>query len=402
MRITTLTLIIPLIIISYAPLSPDMSVLIWGSNSICGSQVNHHLESSNNSSLELFINGVHRNGGEMIQIRSDDVLNVTVFYRNLENGTHIPNATVILIGWSNLSENSHQSYNITIKGYDLEQGITILTIFAEKENYQPQSIQFFVELVEKESQLDLFVDSVNKTLDPFVETTIRNILNITMKYRDSQTGLHITNATIQLIGDGLTLNLTESSILEQYNLLLNTTNLSLGINFFAIIAQAPNYLINIMNLRIDIYKIIGTIYREDGGPHIEVLSGEDVLLKIILKDPQNNTIKDATVIYLWVYGQEELEDIDSDGIYEAILSNVQEGVYSISILAFAGDDYTFETYVITLIVNPPSELPPFTFLRRIPGYDIIILLGIIGLISIYLICRKLLTKSSQRKNIYNQ
>lgn len=394
MRITTLTLIIPLIIISYAPFSPNMSVLHWGSNSICGNQINHHLESSNNSSLELFINGVHRNGGEMIQIRIDDVLNVTVFYRNFENGTHISNATVILIGWSNLSENSHQSYNITIKGYDLEQGITILNIFAEKENYLPQSIQFFVELVEKESQLELFVDGVNKTLDPLVETTIRNILNITMNYRDNQTGLHITNAKVQLIGEGLTLNLTENAILEQYYLLLNTTDLSLGVNIFAIIAQASNYLIKIMNLRIDIYRIIGTIYREDGGPHIEVLSGEDVLLKIILKDPQNNTIKDATVTYHWVYGQGELEDLDSDGIYIATLSNVQEGAYSISILAFAGDDYTFETYRIMLIVNPPSEFPLFPFLRRIPGYDLIILLGIVGIISIYLIFRKLLTKSS--------
>ncbi|MFX1590196.1 MAG: hypothetical protein ACFFC1_18810 [Promethearchaeota archaeon] len=201
--------------------------------------------------LQLFLNRIPKNDSDIINVDIDDVINISVFFRDLETGIHIPNATVQLYGWANLSETNNQYYNFTINANDLGLGIIPFIIFAEKENYQPQNISFSVE----------------------------------------------------------------------------------------------------------VNRIIGTISREDGGDQIEVYEGEDVLLNIILLDPQNNTIKNATVTYLWVYGQGLLEDLDNNGIYNVTLLNVQEGVYSIRIYAFAGDNYTFETYTITLIVIIP---PPFT------------------------------------------
>ncbi len=447
---------------------PNEFISIWDTTktNVCSSgsnQVRSNLELTatdnlnlTDTELQLFLDGIPKNDGDQINVEIDDVINVTVFFRDLENGTHIPNATVQLVGWDNLSETNNQYYNITINANDLEQGITILTIFAEKENYQPQSIQFFVEVVEREtelllfldsvpmnngdliqveidefinvtvyyrdnitkqllngatitliergnftetsshynitistndldlgitvltifaqldnyqpqtiqffveviereSQLELFLDGVNMTLDPIIEVTIGTILNITVRFTDNQTRLHIADALIQLIGEGIIVNFTEN--LNQYSIYLNTTNLKIGVNLFTIIAHATDYLVKIINLRITVNRIIGTISREDGDAQIEVYAGEDVLLKIILKDPQNNTIKNATVIYTWAYGQGQLFDPENDGIYEADLVNVPSGTYIITIIAFAGDDYDFENYEITLIVSTP---PPFT------------------------------------------
>ncbi|MFX0025984.1 MAG: Ser-Thr-rich GPI-anchored membrane family protein, partial [Candidatus Hermodarchaeota archaeon] len=95
---------------------------------------------------------------------------------------------------------------------------------------------------------------------------------------------------------------------------------------------------------------------EDGGAQIEAYAGEDVLLKIILKDPQNNTIKNATVTYTWAYGTGQLFDPENDGIYEVDLVNVPSGTYIIRIYAFAGDNYDFESYEIMLIVITPFTL----------------------------------------------
>jgi hypothetical protein len=309
-----------------------------------------------NSKLQLFLNGEVKNDNEVITVEFDDDINVTVFYSDLETGNHIPNATVELVGWGSLNETNNQYYNITISSNDLEQGITIFTVLAEKENYQPQTIHFFIEVVEKSSQLQLFLDSMDKTNDPTYEITINEFLNITVKYTDNESQ-HITGATIQLIGEGLTLNFTEQSGLEQYYLLggLNTTDLGIGVKLLTIIAQAPNYSIKSINLRITVNRIIGTISRADGNPQIEVYSGDDVTLNIILKDPYNNTIKGAIVTYTWAYGQGELDDSDNDGIYNITLYNVPEGNYVIKINAWLGDDYTFQEYEMTLIVSPPPS-----------------------------------------------
>ncbi|MFW9940749.1 MAG: hypothetical protein ACFFFT_06895 [Candidatus Thorarchaeota archaeon] len=99
-----------------------------------------------NTKLQLFLNGEPKNDSEMISVDFDDMINITVFYRDNETETHIPNATVELMGWGNLNETNNQYYNITINAMDLILGINYLAISAEKENYQPQIIQFFIEV----------------------------------------------------------------------------------------------------------------------------------------------------------------------------------------------------------------------------------------------------------------
>ena len=350
------------------PITSDLNefISVWDTTktSVCSSgnnQVHSNLELTatdnlnlTDTELQLFLNGTLKNDGDTIQVEINEFINVTVYYRDNITKQLLNGATITLIGRGNFTETSSH-YNITIYTNDLDLGITVLTIFAQLDNYQPQTIQFFVEVIERESQLELFLDGVNMTLDPAIEVTIGTILNITVRFTDNQTGLHIPDALIQLIGEGIIVNFTENS--NQYNVYLNTTILMIGVKLFTIIAHAPDYLVKTINLRITVNRIIGTINREDGGAQIEVYVGEDVLLKIILKDPQNNTIKNATVTYIWAYGQGLLEDLDNDGIYNVTLINVQVGVHNITISALAGDDYTFETYIITLIVSTP---PLFT------------------------------------------
>ena len=76
--------------------------------------------------------------------------------------------------------------------------------------------------------------------------------------------------------------------------------------------------------------------------------------------------------YTWAYGQGELDDLDNDGIYTVTLPNVREGVHTITIFAFAVENYNFKEYKITMIVNTS---PPY----------IILLLMMIILFLVYII-----------------
>jgi len=78
-------------------------------------------------------------------------------------------------------------------------------------------------------------------------------------------------------------------------------------------------------------------------------------LEIVLNDIDfNGTIRDAMVQYSWIYGSGALEDEDGDGIYEIYLENAPPGTYTVTVTAYAGDDYDFERYYVTVTVNKPT------------------------------------------------
>ncbi|MFX0027058.1 MAG: hypothetical protein ACFE8M_11660 [Candidatus Hermodarchaeota archaeon] len=328
--------------------------------------------------LLLFLDSIPKNDGDKVQVEVNEFINVTVYYRDNITKQLLSGATIALIGRGDLTETSSH-YNITIDTNDLDQGITVLTIFAQLDNYQPQSIQFFVEVVERESELELLLDGV-PCFDPVIEVTIGNILNITIYYTDNQTGFHITGALVQLIGEGDTLNLTEN--LNQYSIYLNTSNLKIGVSLFTIVAHANNFQIRTIDLRITTNRIKITPSTDTGQPYITGLEGDTIKLIIILNNtnvlPFGELIKNATVTYKWAYGQGLLFEPENDGIYEADLVNVPSGTYIITITASAGDDYDFDSYEITLSVNVREGLD-LTWLVIIFSSVIIGLLSIFGL-----------------------
>ncbi|MHA2392089.1 MAG: hypothetical protein ACXAEX_08960, partial [Promethearchaeota archaeon] len=299
------------------------------------------------TNLRLFLNGIERYDGNTIQFEIDDNINITVYYRDNSTKEHISNASVILVGRALLNESMNQ-YNITINAADLDQGITVLSIFAQLVNYQPQSIQFYIEVIERSTEIELFLNHENKTIDPTFELTIGQSINITVKYFDNQTGIHINTALLQLIGEGLLLNFTRDDILGQHYIILNTTILGIGVKLFSVVAQANNYQIKSIDPRITVKRIDALIITESGESQIEVEVGDDVKIEIVLNNTIfGGTIKNATVTYAWAFGQGELLDINNTGIFEVILQNVRTGVYIVSINAFAGDNFQFETYEIT-------------------------------------------------------
>jgi len=296
-----------------------------------------------------------------------------VYFKDNITKNYISGASISLLGIGSLNETG-QHYNITLSASDLDDRITFLTVFAQLDNYEPQSIQFFVEVVERESELVLFLDDENITLDPVIEVIIGNILNITVFYTDNQTGVPITGALVQLIGEGDTLNFTEGS--NQYSIYLNTRDLENVVSRFAIEAQKINFQIRTIELRITTTRIKITTSTLSREPYVTGLEGDTIRLGIILNNtnilPSGELIKNATVTYKWAYGQGELSEFD--GTYTVDLVNVPSGTYIITIIASAGDDYSFESYEITLTIGSVTP-PDFSMLFIISAGGIVVLVG---------------------------
>lgn len=330
--------------------------------------------------LVLFINDIQRSGGDTIQFEANELINVTVFYKDNNTDNPLSGANLELLGFGNMNETLNQ-YNFTLNTNDLEQGINILTIFAQLSNYQPETIQFFIDVIDRYTELEIYLSySGNMTTDPVIEIPIGTVVNITIKFYDHRTGLEIPSAWLQLIGENLIVNLTEST--NQYSIILD--NLTLGVKLFTIVAQAPTYQLNTTNIRITVRPIIASII---GSSLVDLDPNDDFRIQIALLISDfysvdfGKTIKNATVTYRWANGQGILTDPNDEGVYEATLYNVPARTqpYIITINAYAGQNYDFGgEFEIVLTVEAP------------PGPDITIILislavGVVGITTAFVL-----------------
>jgi hypothetical protein len=310
------------------------------------------------SQIDLKLNGTDTAPNAVYIVQVWQKVNITIRYRDAF-GNHISGATVNVVGQTftrPLEEDLiYDQYSILLNATELGQGIDNLVVNADKENYKPNSLPFIFEIIERETNYEIFINGINKTIDPFESVVVTSILNITVKYYDIL-GAFIPEATVSLSGD-YSDNLTEISAFQQYSILINTTDLAIGIRSLYLSAYRTNYELQSDIIRIQVQRISLEIETPSGSPIQTANPNEPVNLRIELKDLLGNPLLGASVNYSWVFGRGSLTDADNDGVYEVNLGIIPEGTYTIIISAYLGDIYDIQSFEITLtIIRPPGEL----------------------------------------------
>ncbi|MFX0058341.1 MAG: hypothetical protein ACFE8J_08585, partial [Candidatus Heimdallarchaeota archaeon] len=323
------------------------------------------------SNLELFLNSQNKTLDKSIEVTIGEFINITVVFEDY-TGLFIDNATVIIVGEGislNLTKHpTYNQYNLTLDSDDLNFGINFLTLYAQKVNYQPKTFIIKIEIIEKDTDLHIYMEYdgilYNKTIDRTLSIAIRKLLNITVNYFDNESETAVQGATVQLVGEGLTWNLTENPFNHQYSVVLNTSELDLGVRFLTVYCQRPNYQSYTALLRIQVNRINTNVSTITGETVFNLAPRQDLRLMIRLTDLDfNMSVLNATVRYTWAYYQGELTDEDNDGVYEALLTNLPVGTFIVTITVYAGDDYEFERFQVTLnIVRPPENVLLFQIL----------------------------------------
>jgi hypothetical protein len=307
--------------------------------------------------LLLFLNGSQYNNGDTIELEITDKLNITVKYLDNITKEYLGGADVDIINQGDMTENALlEHYNITIDIIDLNSTLNRMVIRAQIENYQTALIEFFIQIIERGSTGELFINELNKTADPYIELTIGSLLNLTIKYSDIRTENHISGAIVQLNGD-LTGLLSEYIALEQYSIIINTTDLGVGLNIFTIIAEKANFeLFLIQKLYVIVERIHTNITTISGESNIVIRPGESVNLRIVINNLDfGGLVKGASVTYRWARGEGFLTDNDNDGIYTVLLTDIPEGSFTLTINAYKGEDYDFTSYELVISVIRPAE-----------------------------------------------
>ncbi|MBY9018822.1 MAG: hypothetical protein KGD66_08315, partial [Candidatus Lokiarchaeota archaeon] len=318
--------------------------------------------------LLLFLNGTQYYYGDTIELEVSDTLNITVKYLDNITKEFLGGADVDIINQDYMTENALlEHYNITINIIDLSSTLNRINIRAQLENYQLALIEFFIQIIERGSIGTLFINDLNKTADPYIELTIGSLLNLTIIYSDIRTGDHISGANVQLDGD-LTDLLSENITLEQYSIIINTTDLGVGLNVFTIIAEKANFeLFLIQTLYVSVERIRTNITTLSRVSNIVIKPGESVNLQIIIDNLDfEGLVKGAVVSYRSALGNGFLTDDDNDGIYTKLLTDIPEGSFTLTINAEKSNDYDFVSYELVIsVIRPVEEILFFQILMII-------------------------------------
>ncbi|MGQ4875211.1 MAG: hypothetical protein ACP6IY_14185 [Promethearchaeia archaeon] len=304
----------------------------------------------------LYLNGANYTDGHLFKIDINQEINVTIEYRDSLTKRHISNANITLVDIGKLEENlTNENYNLTINSNILGQGVNLLTILCEKEGYESISIKFSIEVLKRETSLTLWINGINKTSEPSIDVIFGEVINLSISYIDNKTKEFINGAIISITGKGINQNFTEYSGLERYQILLDSSNLNIGITFLTIFAQRNNYQEITILLRVNVERIKCLVNLESGGSSIRAELGKKVEIKIILTEEiSGKKIEGANVTYTWELGEGTFKEI-GDGVYSITLENIPLGNYIITVSISAGDEYEFNRFEISLNVVKPQE-----------------------------------------------
>ncbi|MHA1376085.1 MAG: hypothetical protein ACTSR7_17545, partial [Promethearchaeota archaeon] len=139
------------------------------------------------TSLEIFLNDEDKTLEKSVEVTMGNDVNVTVMYKDSLD-SYIPDATVILLGVGGprvLNEDlTFNQYSVIFSSTELSLGNNFLTIEASKTYYEPILELINVKVIERNTELLLFLDKVDKTLDKSIEMIYGNDGNITITYKD--------------------------------------------------------------------------------------------------------------------------------------------------------------------------------------------------------------------------
>ncbi|MEE9379475.1 MAG: hypothetical protein V3V33_15725 [Candidatus Lokiarchaeia archaeon] len=294
-------------------------------------------ESSPNSEFRILINGNQH--PETVKLSQ---ANSTFQVANKRGGFDI---TPLIIDDVNLSiqvfiaDEFELDDNITISIDDVTLNITYTIIYPDIE-----------------TDLYLFLNTVNKTDDPNVDIHIGDTLNITVKYQN-KTGIHIPNATVQVSGN-FTGNLEENKILEQYTITINTEASDAGVNFLTITAQAEDHETKVINLRVTINKfstedllILLNTQNETQDPYIELTTSEILNITVKYTDLIGTYIPGANVLLTSETFTSYLNESIDLKQYSIIIDTNESLRIGTNYMTIEAQAETFQTKIVDITVS---------------------------------------------------
>ena len=313
------------------------------------------------TSFDLFLNSVDKTLEKSIEVIMGETVNITFIYINQTSAEFIQNATVQLIGLGSpkdLSENDILGqYNITVHTAKLNLSNNYLTLSASKKYYESISILINIKVNPRETDLKLYLDKIDKTLDKSIQMVYGNSGNITITYKDKEIlpYAHISEATVELTGMGVPQIVPEDPILPQYTIIIDTRDLGLGNTYLTVTAEKENYTTQSIRFKIEVLErnsYIDKIFlNEVETSLIEIPWDTDLTIAMTYNDTLTDNFIDNALVQLT--GTGILENFtENTPLNYSLDINTRKFKLGINFLTISAqkENYSLSTRIITVSV----------------------------------------------------
>ena len=201
-----------------------------------------------------------------------DFLNITSFFTDKNLTTFIDSADIRLkdgaVTLFTFSEGSNQ-YDLLINVSSLGLGVHALTVTAEKTNYSSALATITITVTERDTDLEIKLNS--STLSS-KSVPWGDLLNITAIYNDNNLSTFIGGASVSLKNGSIILySFSEGS--NQYDLLINVSDLGLGVHALTVQAEKTNYSTSLSTITITVTERVtelNVLLNGSSNPNIDV------------------------------------------------------------------------------------------------------------------------------------
>ncbi|MHA2287491.1 MAG: hypothetical protein ACXABG_01765, partial [Promethearchaeota archaeon] len=313
------------------------------------------------TSLGIFLNSEDKTLEKSIEVTMGDDVNVTAIYKDGLNA-FIPNATVRLLGSGGprvLNEDlTFNQYTTVFSSTELSIGNNFFTIEADKKYYESISELINIKVIERNTDLLLYLDGVDKTLDKSIEMIYGNSGNITVRYRDTEQlpYTHIDGASVELVGINNPQNLNEDPAYGHYSIIIDTTDLGLGNSFLNVNATKENY--TTQSIRFKIEVIERTSYLDNvnlngvEATSIEIPWNEILSISVSYNDSFTNAFISGALVQLSGTGISE-NFTDNSPIDYSLNINTALFALGVNFLTISAnkENYTLSSRIISISVT---------------------------------------------------
>ncbi|KKK66781.1 hypothetical protein LCGC14_2960640, partial [marine sediment metagenome] len=288
-----------------------------------------------------------------------------------EISSAVINGAMLNVSWASFYNIIPVANGFIVNFSTIDLSLTIYTILLELSHPGHESgfHNVYVNVIPKSTSLQIFLNQEDKTTDKSLSIPGNNPLNITVIYKDTITDSFISGAIVELNGSGISETLTENG--QQYSIIFNSGDFSIGIYFLSISIQKENYNIvpSIIKITIDQIEILVEIIEFNGT--LDIFAGDSFSISIILtEEGSGKLIENANVSYSWLSYLDEAFTNIGDGIYEIQIKvpNSAKGSYTIDLIVLI-EGTQFKNRIFPLNI--------YILQRPTPNYLIWIILGIL-------------------------
>jgi len=274
------------------------------------------------------------------------------------------------------SEPEKGVYTLTCNasGIDYEPGkLYTLIINVGKTKYISKSAVIRIYISELTASLKLLIDGAEMSPDQLNSFEIWETINVTAIYKDNL-GNHLSDSTVKANIGGNTYIMEENSTNEFYHLLLNASDLGLGIDYLSISANKTFYnpqsfrMVIQITERLTSLEILFNGVNKTGDPTTDLPIGSILNLTVKYKDTFNSHVSNAS---LALFGDYTATLIENDTLKQySLMINTSKLEVGVKIITLSANLENYESQVANLRLNIRRITTTITTINNKDSFEI--------------------------------